>query len=161
MTLHRSLRERSSGSEESQLSAVIVRGALRHLYCSGTLAWWARAKWSVRQDKRRRAYRQHDRPRLVLNPPLERAYAPTQRRHFPWHFLRFVVETLLRTRHSELDSNQLPGRIADARHAIFDSAEAIPLNRQAAKITNCMMHSAPCGCLRTWRGEKDPQLKPR
>ena len=39
--------------------------------------------------------------------------------------LRFVVEELYERAIEELDSNQLPGRIADARHAIFDRAEEI------------------------------------
>src|ERR1700674_4083418 len=99
MTLRRSLRERSSGSEESQLSAVIVRGPS---WTFTLLEPWRGERAQIgRSDKyeRPRAYRQRDRRRLVLNPPLERAYAPTQHRHFPWHFLRFVVETVLRTRH--------------------------------------------------------------
>src|SRR5882762_3988388 len=103
MTLRRSLREPSSGSEESQLSAVSSQQSLSE-GSSRTfprLEPWrgGRANWSVRQDERARAYRQCDRRRLVLNPPLERAHAPNQPRHFPWHFLR-LVETVLRTRHS-------------------------------------------------------------
>src|ERR1700730_16788414 len=94
MTLRRSLPEPLSGSEEPALSCHCPRALLARIL--GVV----RPNWSVREDQRARAYRQRDRRRLVLNPPLERAYAPTQPRHFPCHILRFLVETVLRTRHS-------------------------------------------------------------
>jgi hypothetical protein len=39
---------------------------------------------------------------------------------FAWSWKQFYERAIL-----ELDTNQLPGRIADARHAIFDRAEEI------------------------------------
>ena len=50
----------------------------------------------------------------------------------------------------ELDSSQLPRRIADAHRAIFERAEEI-LTKPSGGENHELHDALPCDCLRKWR----------